>query len=746
MPFIAELKRRNVFRVGAAYVIVAWILIEVASVILPTFKTPEWVMQAFTTLVILGFPLALIVAWAFELTPEGIKRDADVDPGESITHVTGRKLDFAIIGLLVIALIFVVVDNYVLEAEPEQAELATERAPEAESVAREKSIAVLPFENLSRDATNEPFTIGIHDDILTQISKISALKVISRTSVMEYRNTTKNLKTIGQELGAATILEGGVQRAGDRVRINVQLIDAASDKHLWADTYDRRLTAANIFAIQTEIATAIADALRATLSTEEQELLDTIPTENMAALEAYFLGKQRMEKRSSVALAEAVDDFNRAIELDPSFALAYVGLADSYQLQIEYSGLPLDEMTEKAQAATDKALALDDRLAEAYTSLGGIESFRNDYEATEAAFQRALELNPNYVTAYHWYSMLLGQTLGRRDEALELSKKAVELDPRSPVILLNVGDGYAGVGWFDESLVWYRKSIEIDPDFAIGYLRIGDHYWQAEGQLDEAVRWLWKSVSLDPGNTENSAFLGWLFLDLGDFDRAEHWSERSIELAPESFFPNLSMQLFHLYRGDLSTALEYGRRAFEIEHYMAYMFSSFEPVRVHELRVGRYLEARAAIERVTPELLSEDSPKVGSVNYRAAIDLALILSKLGERERADRLLEGSLQYIQKIPRLGFFGYGIADVQIYALRGEKQKALSTLRQAIDEGWRAFWWYFLKLDPNLESLHDEPEYQAVIEEIEADMAAQLARVREMERNGELEPIPEVPATVE
>jgi hypothetical protein len=180
MSLIAELKRRNVFRVGAAYAIVGWLLVEVASVVLPTFEAPEWVMKVFTFLLILGFPIALIFAWAFELTPEGIKRETDVDPAESITKQTGRKLDFAIIGLLAIALIFVVVDNYVLESDPEQTVVVGEQASELESVVREKSIAVLPFENQSQDATNEPFTIGIHDDILTQISKIRALKVISR--------------------------------------------------------------------------------------------------------------------------------------------------------------------------------------------------------------------------------------------------------------------------------------------------------------------------------------------------------------------------------------------------------------------------------------------------------------------------------------------------------------------------------------------------------------------------------------
>jgi TolB-like protein/Flp pilus assembly protein TadD len=745
MSLVAELKRRNVFRVGVAYAIVAWLLVEVASVVLPTFEAPEWVMKVFTFLLVLGFPIALIFAWAFELTPEGIKRETAVDPGESITKQTGRKLDFAIIGLLALAVVFMFVDNYVLESEPEQAEVVAERASEPKSVVREKSIAVLPFANISSDPENAYFTDGIHDEVLAQLSKIRELKVISRTSVMRYRGEDRpSSPEIAAALGIANILEGSVRLAGNRVRITAQLIEAESDAHLWTETYDRELTAANIFSIQTEIAKIVADALRATLSPEEQELLDTVPTENMAALKAYFRGKQRMEKRTSATLAEAVDDFNRAIELDPGFALAYVGLADSYQLQLEYSGLPPDEMLAKAQAATDRALALDDRLAEAYTSLGGIEDFRNDFEAAEVAYKRALELNANYVTAYHWYSLLLGGALGRRDEALKMAMRAGELDPQSPIILLNVGLGYAGVGRFDESLAWYRKAVEIDPDFAGGYELIGLHYWEAEGKLDETVRWFRKCVSLDPGNTENSAFLGWLFLDLGDFDRAEYWSERSIELGPESFFPNLAMELFYLYRGDLSTALEYGRRTLETEHYWAYRFSSFEPVRIHEMRTGRYLEARAAIEKIAPELLNEDFPKVESKNYRAAIDLALILSKTGEQQRADRLLESSLRYIQQIPRLGDYGsgYGIADVQIYALQGDKQKTLSALQRAIDEGWRNSWWYYLKYDPTLESLHDEPEFQAMIEEIEADMAAQLARVREMERNGEFEPIPEAP----
>jgi tetratricopeptide (TPR) repeat protein len=287
-------------------------------------------------------------------------------------------------------------------------------------------------------------------------------------------------------------------------------------------------------------------------------------------------------------------------------------------------------------------------------------------------------------------------------------------------------------------LAWYQRALEVDPGYALAYTVIGYHYGSVSGRLDEAVVWLAKGISLDPGNPSHSAYLGSRFLDLGDFDRAESWIERSLELGPESFWPNFTMHTLHLYRGDEAAALDYARRAFALD-------PRFVPglLRDHELRAGRYAEARALYEKSYPELLNEGDPTIDGSNWGAAIGLALVLSKTGEQEHADLLLNRSLQHIQTLPRLGVDGYGIADVQIYALRGDKQKALSALRQAIDEGWRDLWRYFLKYDPTLESLHDEPEFQAMVAEIEADMAAQLARVQEMERNGELEPIPELAA---
>ena len=729
MSLIAELKRRNVFRVGVAYAIMAWLLIEVASVILPALRLPEWTLTFLVFLVAVGFPLAVIFAWAFELTPEGIKPAKDVAPAESIRQLAGRKLDFAIIGLLAIAVIFLVVDNYILGGEPEQVEVVAEQISAAESTPREKSIAVLLFDNLSEDAATQPFTNGIHDDILTQISKIRALKVIARTS-MERLDPGLSIPEIGAKLGVATVLEGGVQRAGDRVRINVQLIDCETETHLWAETYDRELTAANIFAIQSEIAKTVAEALRAALTPEEQHRIASIPTGSLAAYEAYLLGRQRFARYTAAALVEALDYFQQAIELDPGFALAYAGLADSYAEQVFLGVLAREEGLAKAQAAADKALALDDQLGEAYNSLGGIKETRQDFEGAEAMYRRALELNPSYATAYNYYGFLLRHSLGRYEEALALHRKAAELDPLSAQIVAEFGLSLESLGQFDEALARYQRAIEVDSGYALAYSLIGLHYWWVSGRLDEALVWEAEGISLDPGDPRKFAWLGWLFLDLGDFDRAESWIERSLELGPESFWPNIAMHDLQLYRGDEAAALDYARRAFAFDP----LWVSFFP-RDHELRARRYSEARALYEESYPELLDEGDPAVDGSNWCAAINLAIVLSKTGEQEQADLLLNRSFQHIQTLTRLGSYGYGIADVRIYALRGNKQKALSNLRQAIDDGWRVSWRYFLKHDSALESLHDELEYQAMVAEIEADMAAQLERVREMERRGEL-----------
>ena len=612
-----------------------------------------------------------------------------------------------------------------------------DRAAETPATTAMQSIAVLPFANRSANEEDVFFVDGLHDDLLTYISKIGSIKTISRTSVMQYRDTNKTIPQIAEELGVATIMEGGVQRAGDTIRINVELIDATTDEHLWAEIYDRQLTAAGIFAIQSEIATAVAEALRATLSLDERQRLATIPTENLPALEAYFLGKQSMEKRTTVALAEAVDYFDEAAALDADFALAYVGLADTYRLQAGYAGFPSDEMDAKGQTAVDRALQLNPLLGEAHTSLANLKIRSGDYEGAEAAFKRALELNPNYAPAYQWFGKFLGARVRRPADALALSRKAVALDPLSPIIRNDYAEVLDAAGRFDDALAQYKKAIEIDSAFAVAHSWIGSIYWYARGRGDEAIPWYKKSFSLDPGTPSNPYRLGRVYLDLGDERQAQYWIDRSMELGPERGSPNLYMARLHLYRDEKNRALEYMRKVLMIN---ARSYTSLAHLRDHDLKAGRYAEARARYEQSYPALLNEDEPRIDGSNYRAAIGLALVLSNTNEQVRADMLLDRSLTFIHTIPRLGRRGYRLSDVQIYAQRGKKEEALAALRQAIDQGWRTSWWYYLEHDLNLESIRHEPEFQAMVKEIEADMAEQLARVREWEANGELLPTPE------
>jgi len=292
MSLIAELKRRNVFRVGVAYAIVAWLLIEVASVLLPTFDAPDWVMKAFSSLVILGFPLALILAWAFELTPEGIKREADVDRTESITHVTGRKLDFAIIGLLALAVVYFAVDKFVLQPAPEPTEVIAEAVPAAEPTMQVKTIAVLPFVNMSGDPEQEFFSDGISEELLNVLAKVKGLRVTSRTSAFAFKGTNASIREIAAELGVEHVLEGSVRMAGERVRITTQLIDVETDSHLWSASYDRELS--DIFAVQDEIAAKVGEALKVALLGVDSTLIRSIPETSIDVYSDYLLARQKL--------------------------------------------------------------------------------------------------------------------------------------------------------------------------------------------------------------------------------------------------------------------------------------------------------------------------------------------------------------------------------------------------------------------------------------------------------------------
>ncbi len=745
MSIFRELKRRNVIKIAIAYAVVAWLLIEVTSTIFPIIRLPDWSVTLVTALLLIGFPVALIFAWAFEITPEGIKREKEVDRSQSSTHITGRNIDYIIIAALVLALGFFAFDKFVLDPsrDAELVQATTQAVTEqvTESVISEipdKSIAVLPFANRSSEQENAQFFAdGVHDDLLTLLANLDSLKVISRTSVMGYRDTTKNMKTIGEELGVATILEGGVQRAGNQIRINVQLIDASTDEHIWAKTYDRDLTAANIFAIQTDIATSIADQLQATMSQDEQTRISAIPTESLPAYEAYLLGNQRLARQTSDSLAEALGYFQKAIELDPEFASTYVGLADTYTYQMNLNLVTYADVGDLRNAALDKALELDDQLGELHASLAGITSARGDKESAEAQYKLAITLSPNNAEIYTRYGLFLSNQ-GRVNEGLAMSKRGAMLDPLSTMVNFNIGHDLMNLGRFEEGEAQYKKVIEIDPRFANGYRFVGSANWFGLGRLDEAIRWYRKSIEIDPGNPIGYAWLAAVYMDLGDDKEVEIFVRKSFEIAPKSFWPNLLMAVLHMNRGEDERAQEYSRKAAALS---PRFWENLSLLRDWDLKAGLYADARDRYKAVYSELFYEEDPVVNNRNFRIAIDLALVLMKTGETDLADKLLDRAWEVIQDRPRLGFYnGFWLADAEIYSIRGQNQEALAALREAFDEGWRFFWRRYLGDNLNFEPLHGEPEFEAIKEEARADMAIQLARVNAMKTNGEIPTSPE------
>jgi tetratricopeptide (TPR) repeat protein len=394
-------------------------------------------------------------------------------------------------------------------------------------------------------------------------------------------------------------------------------------------------------------------------------------------------------------------------------------------------------MSARSELAISKALELDDRLGEAYASLGLLK-FDIDPEGAETAFKRALRLNPSYASAHQWYSSLL-RSLGRFEEALAHSQIAVELDPLSAIINYNLAWTYISLGRYDEAMARFKSNIAVNPAFPPTLDGIGSLYRRVYGKLDKAVPWYEKVVASDPGDSNSLAGLGQLVLDLGDVERAEYWISRSRELAPDGFATNVAMHILHIYRGEDDQAADYAQKVLDAipREWMGRVAAAY--LRDRDLRSGRYVEARARYETAFPELLSGNDPAIDGTNYGAAINLALILSATGEMERANLLLDRSQSFIDTLQRLGYDGTWISDVQIYALQGQTAEALAALRAAIDAGWRSLWWYYLEHDKNLDSIRDEPEFKAMVEEVRADIAAQLMRLREAKASGELAPMP-------
>jgi TolB-like protein len=735
---IKELKRRNVFKVGAAYLVGSWILVQVADVLFEAIGTPEWVIQTMLVFLGLGFFVALFFAWAFELTPEGVKRESEVDRTQSITDQTGKKLNNTILVMMALAIAYLLFDKFsgpgamstpdVDVANSAAQQGAVQPAQPAEDFNRQ-SIAVLPFDNRSPDPADAFFTQGVHDDLLTTLSRIKSLKVISRTSVEKYGETELSIPEIARELGVANIMEGAVQRAGNQVRINVQLIDAQTDEHLWAEIFDRELTAENLFAIQSEISQAIADQLAAALSPEEQQRLNRLPTENLAAYDDYLRARQLVETRITANLQEAQRLFRSAVDADPDFALAWVGVADTVNLLTQYGTFSVASSIPLRRDAIDRALALDPNLGEAYVSLAVLladEDARANRARIEQAFKRGIELNPNYARAYQWYAVNILE-ITRTQEVVDLARKARELDPRSPIMTSMLAGAYTRQGLFSLAEQQYLENIELNPGFAQAYRSLADFYAFNVGRMDRAVELNLKAQELDSDSAFAPLTMALYLTELGLFEEAGQYRDALASMNDQDWRLGMTELMLNSAQGRNDAV----RETWNWLKSRAPSFGFIAQVAATTLLAAGDLDAARAIYLdLQPEWLDpEQWDYLIDINTGWACNVGWTLLNTGDEALGRGLIEKSVAFMDALP--GFVEHADSNGQdtCYLAAGQADKALKVIETQLAHN-HLFWMELNSRMPMYESIRYAPRYQAVLEERGRRLAEQREAIAQMD----------------
>jgi TolB-like protein/Tfp pilus assembly protein PilF len=679
--FFAELKRRNVYKVAVAYAVVAWLLIQVATQVFPFFEIPNWAVQLVVLVLVIGFPIATVLSWAFEMTPEGIKREAEVDRAKSIPRKAGRKLT-ALVVLLAALAAGLMVFRFLRSQPALEKEKPTSLAAEVDS----KSIAVLPFENLSEEKANAYFADGIQDEILTRLSKIADLKVISRTSTQRYKSAPENLPEIARQLGVAHVLEGSVQKQGDAVHVTVQLIKAATDSHVWADSFDRKLT--DIFSVESEVAKAIADQLQVKLTGREKEVIAAKPTDNPEAYDAYLRGLAYTMKTQNTPAnyLGAQKHFREAVRLDPKFALAWALLSYVDARGYHTTNLqPTAALREEARQAFETALALDLNLGEAWVAKGYYHyGCVNDFETAVRCYEQARKFLPN--------SSLIPQSLafvardqGQWERSESYFNEAERLDPRNVSLLTRHAQFYIALRRFPEALHKLDQILEIVPN-DIDALVEKAAIAQAEGDLPRAATLLAQvqPAAGDPTAWETLAY------------------QAILERRPAEIISRLKELL-------AKPDPDVGYLSGELRFWLGW---AQEVAGDHTAAQETWREARAELEAFLKE-----QPE----NWSLLDDLALIAMGLGDKAAAFTLIERAIA-LHPIEKDAANSPQSIDIlaRIAARLGEPDRAIAALEKILSipcNGGLATGMpltpALLQLDPMFDPLRGDPRFQKLAE---------------------------------
>jgi adenylate cyclase len=547
MSLFNELKRRNVFRVGIAYTVVAWLIAQVVDLVLENFGAPAWFMRSLLVILAAGLPISLVFAWAFEMTPEGLKKEKDVDRSQSITHMTGRKLDRMIIGVMAVVIAYLVIDRFVLNDQKGSESISQQAAGQTEITGDQKaqtpapaeegpSVAVLPFVNMSGDANNEYFSDGLTETLLHMLAQLPNLRVAARTSSFAFKGTNTGIPEISKVLGVAHVLEGSVQKSGNRVRITAQLIRAKDGFHVWSQNYDRTLD--DIFAIQDEIATDVATALDVSLL-GGADAIHNVDTANLSAYEAYLKGLEQQAINSFASLPRAQSLFKESLAADPEFVDAKLALARNYQLMGWTGIISLDDALQQALPLIEQALVSEPenylaRALKLHTELGINATFVPEERARKFQELRdLLPLVPNSSFLRYYVALFLSFTQGRHQEAVEVIQAGLLVDPLDADLHEELGNTLRRMKRNDEAMASLQRALALQPDDPNIYFDIADLKAQL-GDINGELEWRLKAIETDPQDHELAAELARDFYDLGLLEEGNHWAAKSIALAPQS--------------------------------------------------------------------------------------------------------------------------------------------------------------------------------------------------------------------
>ena len=726
MSIFDELKRRNVFKVAAAYIIVGWLIMQAGDTLAPALHLPEWVNSLLAFFLILGFPLAMFFAWAFEMTPEGIKKEKDVDRSKSITQVTGQKLNNVIIGILVLALAYFAIDKFVL-----QPQVGTEPSIAAgdaiiEEKAKEQSIAVLPFVDMSANSDNEYFSDGLSEELLNILSKIKELRVAGRTSSFAFKGKDEDLRSIGEKLNVVSILEGSVRKDDqrNRVRITVQLINVEDGYHLWSETYDRNLD--DIFAIQDEIAHKVAQALRITLLGEDESRLEQVANTDIDAYDLYLKALQDVNEGGFVSLDRAVTGFQQVLALDPSYIPARIGLVKAWTQLANTGAISQQQALSRGMPVVEQILAEQPQNSAARVQMAILKVFEGDKEAAESEFRRALDDDPRNALALTDYGRFLFDN-GHVEQGMELINAALEIEPYAVLVLWDQCQTHAFLQRVETALAACRRIQEIAPESPMGWYGWGLTYLFS-GDFARAVKNFVEAIERDPGDYEMFAGMTRFWILLGDAEQAEQWQTRAEATGAGQPLPIWSRLLLLKYREqhDLARDLAGKALAQKLENRHGSEFTFRQTLAFELARDGDYQAALAPFQDAFPWAFEPQLVLPADLPRQSAdiIQIAALL-KLADpsSDRPEQLLEAAESVTDQLPPQWLvFAADLNRAGIATVRGDFDSALHWLNNAWDKRWRTDWRNILLDDIVFSQLKNEPGYKELVARFEADMDQQ------------------------